>query len=105
MFLVGKKNWRFRPLSHVVDRGCVGRCFSYANYEPATRQFRIRAAPNNGIVVTSYKDAYQIGAGDYIVRPQDLPLYQVEACKPGAQQYCVRKLLAGEVNGHRPLEK
>ena len=105
VFLSGKKNWRFSPLWHVVDRACVGHCFSYANYEPATRQFRIRAAPGNGVVVTSYKDAYQIGAGDYVVRPQDLPLYQVETCIPGAQQYCIRKLQAGEANGQRPVER
>ncbi len=105
VFLSADKNLRLDPLAHVMDRACVDHCFSYANYEPSTRQFRIRATPDNGIVVTSYEDAYQIGAGHYLVRPQDLPLYQVEACKAGAQQYCVRQLRAGEVNGHQPTER
>lgn len=100
VFLSSETNLRVNPLTHVMDRICVGRCFSYANYEPSTRQFRIRAAEGNGIVVTSYKDSYQLASGDYVVRPEDVPLYQVEACTPGAQEYCVRELGAGEVNGH-----
>ena len=101
VFLSGKKHWRFDPLLHVMDRVCVGYCFSYANYEPSTGQFRVRVTENNGIVVSSYKDSYQLGIGDYVVRPQDLPLYQVEACQPGAQRYCVRELHAGQRNGHK----
>ncbi|HKW25301.1 MAG TPA: hypothetical protein VJN48_05920 [Terriglobales bacterium] len=100
VFLSSEKNLRLDPLAHVMDRVCVGRCFSYANYEPSTRQFRIRATENNGIVVTSYKDSYQLASGDYVVRPEDVPLYQVEACTPGRHDYCVRQLRAGEVNGH-----
>lgn len=99
VFFAPQLRWRFDPRVHVLDRVCVGRCFSYANYEPSTRQFRIRAAAHNGIVVTSYKASYQLAAGDYVVRPQDVPLYQVQACKPGGQEYCVRELQAGEVNG------
>ncbi|HEY6936532.1 MAG TPA: hypothetical protein VI424_05240 [Terriglobales bacterium] len=99
VFLSSQWNLRVDPLTHVADRVCIGRCYSYANYEPSTRQFRIRAAQNNGIVVTSYKDSYQLASGDYVVRPQDVPLYQVKACTPGAQEYCVRELRAGEVNG------
>ena len=29
-------------VTHMIDRACLGRCFSYANYEPSTAQFRIR---------------------------------------------------------------
>ena len=101
VFLSSQRNLRVDPLTHVADRVCIGRCYSYANYEPSTRQFRIRAAQNNGIVVTSYKDSYQLASGDYMVRPQDVPLYQVETCTPGAHEYCVRELRAGELNGRR----
>ena len=99
VFLSPVKALRIDPLGHVMDRACIGRCFSYANYEPSTRQFRIRAAANNGVVVPTYKDSYQLASGDYVVQPRDVPLYQVEACKPGGQKYCVRELRAGEVNG------
>ncbi|HEV2118284.1 MAG TPA: hypothetical protein VGR48_19765 [Terriglobales bacterium] len=100
VFLSPVKTLRIDPLGHVMDRACIGRCFSYANYEASTRQFRIRAAQNNGIVVTSYKDSYQLASGDYVVQQQDVPLYQVEACQTGGQEYCVRELRAGKVNGH-----
>ncbi|HJT01763.1 MAG TPA: hypothetical protein VJ756_21900 [Terriglobales bacterium] len=99
VFLSAERNLRVDPLTHVMDRVCLGRCYSYANYEPSTRQFRIRAAQNNGIVVTSYKDSYQLASGQYVVRPEDLPLFQVELCTPGGREYCVRELRAAEVNG------
>lgn len=99
VFLAPAEKSRFNPLTHVMDRACVGRCFSYANYEPSTRQFRIRASAGNGVVVTSYKDSYQLATGDYVVRPQDMPLYQVEICQSGEGKYCVRQLRAGEING------
>ena len=94
------KQARLDRLAHIMDRECVGHCFSYGNYEPATREFRIRAAENNGIVVTTYNDAYQLETGEFAVRPQDVPLYQIQSCKPGGQEYCVRELRAGEINGN-----
>ena len=105
VFLSAKKNLRFDPLLHLMDRVCLDYCYSYANYEPSTGLFRVRVAENNGIVVTSYKDSYQLGTGDYMVRPQDLPLYQVEPCQRGVQQYCLRELRAGETNGPKGLRK
>src|SRR5205823_8218070 len=30
---------------HIIDRVCIKRCISYANYEPATYQFQVRAMP------------------------------------------------------------
>jgi hypothetical protein len=100
VFLSSQKNLRVDPLMHVADRVCIGRCYSYGNYEPSTRQFRIRAAQTNSIVVSSYKDSYQLASGDYVVRAKDVPLYQVEACTPGAQEYCLRELRAGQINGY-----
>ena len=40
-------NIRINALTHMVDRVCVGRCYSYGNYEASTGQFRIRALPGN----------------------------------------------------------
>ncbi|HTT64496.1 MAG TPA: hypothetical protein VMG35_21740, partial [Bryobacteraceae bacterium] len=45
---------RVPTMAHLVDRICVGRCFSYANYEPATAQFRVRAERENAFVVPNY---------------------------------------------------
>ena len=27
---------------HMVDRACIGKCFSFQNYEPPSQQFRVR---------------------------------------------------------------
>jgi hypothetical protein len=65
------------PLAHVVDRPCIGRCFSFANYEPSTAWFRIRALPGNPIVVSRYSDSDALQNGTYVLRETDAPIYQV----------------------------
>jgi hypothetical protein len=64
-------------LAHTLDRVCIGHCFSYANYEPATAQFRIRAQAGNPIVVAEYRDSSALQVGTYVVKPADVPLYQI----------------------------
>jgi hypothetical protein len=81
-------------LTHMMDRVCVGRCFSYANYEPSTGQFRIRLSGDSPLVVPTYVDSWRFQSGSYIVRERDLPLYQVNLDE--AQQMQVRSLHAGE---------
>ena len=86
---------RIQSLAHVVDRICVGRCFSYANYEPATAQFRVRAYRENPFVVSDYGDSWNIQTGGYVVKPRDLPLYNLDLCEPGSARICVAPLRAG----------
>jgi hypothetical protein len=62
----------------VIDRVCVGRCYSYANYEPSTAQFRIRAEVENPYVAHTYRDSWLMQVGAYVVKDFDLPLYQVD---------------------------
>jgi hypothetical protein len=69
---------RVNALAHVIDRACVGRCYSYANYEPATAQFRIRAEAPNPYVTSSYEDSWLMQMGYYRVKPEELPLYRVD---------------------------
>jgi len=83
---------------NVLDRVCIGRCFAFGNYEAASGQFRLRALPGNGIVTTGVQDSVDIESGNYIVKPQDLPIYQVYQCSPRISDLCIRKLEAGEKN-------
>src|SRR5262249_10393521 len=84
------------PTTHMLDRVCVQRCYSYGNYEPASRQFRIRVAGNaSPVVVATDDDAITVLFGTYVVRPNDLPLYQV-VLRPGGH-LAVRPLNAGEM--------
>lgn len=85
-------------INHMVDRACIGRCFAYGNYEPASLQFRIRARPGNGIAVSLSDDLEPIENGYYVVRPEDLPAYQVYQCSANFTDLCIRKLEAGEKN-------
>ena len=85
--------------AHMVDRACIGHCFSYANYEAPSGYFRVRATPYNGVVVSSDSDSKALQAGHYLVRVSDLPLYQIYSCGQGNTNLCVRKLNAGEING------
>jgi len=85
-------------IQHIIDRACVGRCFSYGNYEPGTALWRVRALPKNPYVLTSYDLAIDMERGGYIVQPQDLPLYQVYQCGSGGTKLCMASLKAGEAN-------
>jgi hypothetical protein len=82
----------------LVDRACIERCFSFGNYEPSSAQFRVRALPGNGIVTTNYLDSIYMEGGRYVVKPQDLPVYQVYRCSSLLTDLCIRKLEAGETN-------
>ncbi len=82
---------------HMIDRVCVGRCYSYANYEPSSAQFRVRTVEGSPLVVSANQDSMKIEVGTYIVKPHDLPLFQVIADDVG--RLSVRGLTAGMQTG------
>jgi hypothetical protein len=90
---------RVNALAHVVDRVCIGRCFSYANYELSTGQFRLRARDDSSIVVTNYDDSYALQIGSYVVKERDLPLHQIYLAGDKPTDLRVKLLNAGELSG------
>ncbi len=84
-------------LTHLIDRECIGRCYSYANYEPATGQFRIRVTGAENIVAPTDQESWDLQSGTYLVRQQDLPLYQIFADAYGKLH--LRPMPAGRRNG------
>jgi hypothetical protein len=86
-------------IDHFVDRACIGQCYSYGNYEPSSGQFRVRASPGNGIVIANFPDTDAIESGNYVVQPQDLPMFQIFQCNANLVELCMRELVAGETNG------
>jgi len=86
-------------IQHIVDRSCIGHCFSFGNYEPSSGQFRVRANPDNGIVVASGELAEAISSGEYVLQSRDLPMFQIYQCNLNMTDLCVRPLAAGEKNG------
>ncbi len=70
-------------IQHILDRACIGYCFSYGNYEPSTALFRVRATPGNPYVMSDFDDAADTEEGIYEVQQQDLPAYGIFPCDPG----------------------
>jgi hypothetical protein len=94
--VIHDKGARVNALAHVADRACIGHCFSYANYEPATGQFRIRLREGNRINAASVALAQEIERGDHVVAAFEDPLYAVCGCGAGSGDLCLRTLHAGD---------
>jgi hypothetical protein len=71
-----RTNLEVNVMTHMIDRACLGRCYSYANYEPSTEVFRLRATGPNPFVTASYEESISMQAGKYVVTEADLPLLQ-----------------------------
>jgi len=85
---------------HVVERACIGHCFLYSNYEPATKQFRVRVSEGSPVAVASTDDSEDMQFGSYEVQDEDLPLKEIYQCDANdLTKLCVRDLQAGEKNG------
>ena len=67
--------------------------------EQFTSQFRVRVNSQDGVVMTRYRDSFMVQTGEYRIRKEDLPLYQVYFCKEGSLDLCVRPLEANQVTG------
>jgi len=74
---VDDPNLHVFAVTHMIDRACLRRCYSYANYEPSTGQFRIRTVARNPYITASYDDSWHIQDGSYVVKEDDLPLLQL----------------------------
>jgi hypothetical protein len=98
--IAAPRDSRILFINHIVDRACVGRCFTYSNYEPASGQFRIRARPDSPVATDSADSAQAMEDGKYVVRPQDLPMTQIDQCGGwDLTRLCMHDLSAGEKNG------
>jgi hypothetical protein len=104
--LVAPRGWRVPFINHIVDHACIGHCFSYSNYEPSSGQFRIHARPGSPLVTSSTDASQAMEQGEYVVKPEDLPMMQIYQCdKKDWTRLCLRDLSAGENNGRiRPWQ-
>jgi hypothetical protein len=87
-------------IHHSVERACIGHCFSYENYEPASGEFRVRVREGSPLVVSSTDVAEDMASGEYEVDQVDLPLKQIYQCDASElTKLCIRDLTAGQVLG------
>jgi len=82
--------------THLLSRACVGHCFDYMNYEPATGQFRIHAVPGNRVVLATYVEDEAMESGTYVLKASDLPLYALIRCGPEPGDIFMAPLALGE---------
>ena len=80
-------------LAHMIDRVCIGHCYSYANYEPSSGQFRVQATGENRYVAYPSSRARALEIGVDIVRETDLPLYLMDFAANGT--IAVKSVAAG----------
>lgn len=85
-------------IQHIIDRACIGYCFSYGNYEPGSKLFRVRAEAGNPYVLDDYDLAVEMEEGDYTMCAQDLPAWQVYQCDESGTKLCIRALEEDEDN-------
>jgi len=94
-FTSGRNGWLH---CNLVDRACVGHCYSYGNYEAATLQFRIRAARNNPYILAEIEESDRLAQGSYLVQRVIFVVPNIFVC-PRITDLCIRALKAGEFNG------
>jgi hypothetical protein len=85
-------------VQHMLDRACIGHCFSYGNYEPPSEAFRVRVLNENPFQMEDGESSSEMEDGTYVVQPEDLPAYQVFQCGPKWSDLCIRPLKAGQQN-------
>ncbi|HEV8039467.1 MAG TPA: hypothetical protein VGP62_11435 [Bryobacteraceae bacterium] len=83
-------------LQHLVDRPCIGHCFDFGDYEPATTEFRLRARPGNAYVMTDIEDILDLENSGYVWRRQDIELYRLLPCK-GSNEACLTIVQPGDL--------
>lgn len=76
-------------ISMILDRACIGHCFSFGNYEPSTKQFRVRALPQNSMVAWEQKEPLP---SQYFRAVQGRPLYEVSRCRTNSDEVCQRSM-------------
>jgi hypothetical protein len=95
---------RVQFIGHLVDRACIGHCFTYSNYEPSSGQFRVRVGKGSPIATDSADDASDMEGGSYEVQDTDPPLVQIYQCdKADPTRLCLHSLAAGETTGQAGL--
>jgi hypothetical protein len=80
-------------IGHIADRACVTRCIVYWNYEPPSRQFRIRVAPGSPINAATPGRPPIAKTGDFAIPRSLFPVAEMYLCGPGnLSQLCLREV-------------
>jgi hypothetical protein len=94
-------DWRAEFIGHAAERACIARCFVYSNYEPSSRQFRVRVATGGSwIVAESSENAEDMQGGGYELERSDLPVKHLYQCDRGDwTKLCLGDFAEGQSTG------
>jgi hypothetical protein len=91
---------RITFIGHAVERACIEHCFSYANYEPASGQFRVRVRKGSPVAASSTDDAEDMTSGQYDFDDLGFAVKQIYQCDANdLTKLCIRELSGGDVRG------
>jgi hypothetical protein len=90
-----------QALEHVVDRPCIGHCYNFANYEPSTGQFRVRAEPGNTFVLANYDDIGDLQHDLFVFDRPGINLYRLFPC--AGTNICAAMVKLGEHIEHQQI--
>jgi hypothetical protein len=76
--------------NHLIDRACVGWCFLFSNYEPPTKQFRVRVKP--GSPVQSDSPALSEGLETWHPTTAEMPVWVVYQPQRGDTLLAIRPM-------------
>jgi hypothetical protein len=79
------------PVHFMLERSCIGHCYAYANFEPSTGHFRVRAIAPNPYVLSNNLSVAELNGGSYMLREFEEPLYVVQPCAKDPKDFCVSK--------------
>jgi hypothetical protein len=77
------------PVHFMLERSCIGHCYAYANFEPSTGHFRVRAIAPNPYVIPDNSMVAELNSGKHVLREFEEPLYLVQACTNDPEKFCV----------------
>jgi hypothetical protein len=84
-----------QALQHVVDRPCIGRCFDFADYEPSTGKFRLRAQPGNSFVMSDYSEIAKLESKQLVFSRTDVVVFRLFPCEAG-RNICEDRVSPGQ---------
>jgi hypothetical protein len=87
---------RMNGVVHVGSGACIGRCFDFANYEPATGQFRVRAVAPNAFNANAMATVQEFETGRHVLTAAEAPLYSICTGGPGEPLLVIRLLSPGD---------
>ena len=87
---------RFQTFTHALERACIGHCFSFGNYEPASRAFRVRAHEGSPVATSNSADVSSMEIGEFVRRETHPPLYTICNCPEEPARLCPRSMQIGD---------